>query len=195
MNEENIRNRIRTLLDEIKSKADPVILNRCRSIFRQEVSFFNRSYMAAYLLLLADGSAGERSSEASAGNSSRSGSRNKKGKGLFQGSPRNETMPVLSDEESVQLFFSIGRNRKVFPREILALIIAKARLARDDIGMIRVLDNYSFVQVRNFTADTVIQALNGQKFRGRTLTVNYARRGREDDQGDDASRGETDTDT
>ena len=189
MNEENIRNRIRTLLDEIKSKADPVILNRCRSIFRQEVSFFNRSYMAAYLLLLADGSAGERSSEASAGNS-RNGSRSKKGKGLFQGSPRNETFPVLSEEESVQLFVSIGRNRKVFPREILALIIAKAHLARDDIGMIRVLDNYSFVQVRNFTADTVIQALNGQKFRGRTLTVNYARRGREEDQGDDVSRRE-----
>ena len=187
MNEENIRNRIRILLDEIKSKADPVILNRCRSIFRKEVSFFNRSYMAAYLLLLADGSAGERSNESSTENS-RYGNRSKKGKGLFHSS-RTEMPQVLNEEESVQLFISIGRNRKVFPKEILALIIAKARLARDDIGLIRVLDNYSFVQVRNSMADTVIQTLNGQNFRGRTLTVNYARRGREED----ASREEMDT--
>ena len=189
MNEESIRNRIRILLDEIQNKTDPVVLNRCRSIFRQEVSFFHRSYMAAYLLLLAEGSdqTMEKSSELSADNASRSGSRGGKKKGFFRDKQakkaraessdesRAENPRVLSEEESTQLFVSIGRNRKVFPREILALIIARAKIGRDDIGMIRVLDNYSFVQVRSAVSDAIIEALNGTAFRGRTLTVNYAR--------------------
>jgi hypothetical protein len=88
---------------------------------------------------------------------------------------------MIPEEESVRLFVSIGRNRKVFPREILALISAKTQVSRDDVGAIRILDNYSFVQVRNTAADTLIEALNGQNFRGRTLTVNYARARREED--------------
>jgi len=41
--------------------------------------------------------------------------------------------------------------------------------------MIRILDNYSFVQVRDTKADEIIDKLTGHKFRGRTLTVNYAK--------------------
>jgi len=202
MNEENLRKKIRCLLEEIHNKADPVTLNRCRSVFRQEVSFFNRSYMAAYLLLLSEGT-----DENSTLVPEKSGSRGRKERGFLR-ARQNKSTPaeaspdefkiesprVLNEEESVQLFVSIGRNRKVFPREILALIIARARLARDDIGMIRVLDNYSFVQVRNTVSDTVIEALNGNKFRGRTLTVNYARsRKEEENQGGNPSREENNT--
>ena len=206
MNEENLRNRIRTLIDKIQNEADPVILNRCRSIFRQEVSFFHRSYMAAYLLLLSESSIDEKTikgSFSSGGEPRLTASGvpggGKKNRGFLRrgtsalaglGGNRRQKDPyaeegktdpprVLSEEEAVQLFVSIGRNRKVFPREILALIIAKVKLPRDDIGMIRILDNYSFVQIRNSSADKVIETLNGQKFRGRILTVNYARTRRE----------------
>ena len=186
MNEESIRSRIRTLVDKIQNEADPVMLNRCRSIFRQEVSFFHRSYMAAYLLLLAEGSIEEKPVNIRTGGAPRiSGNREKKNKGLFRFTqPKSDRIEakILSEEESVQLFISIGRNRKVFPREILALIIARAKQNRDDIGMIRILDNYSFVQVRNTAADTIIEALNGHNFRGRTLTVNYARTRKEDEE-------------
>jgi hypothetical protein len=181
MNEENIRKRIRILLEEIQNEVDPVLLNRCRSIFRQEVSFFRRSYMAAYLLLLAEGPV-----EKKAGTfKPLSG-----GKKFQNNRARSDTAGgALSEEESDRLFISIGRNRKVFPREILALINARAKVAREDIGTIRILDNYSFVQIRSSEADTVIKALNGQRFRGRTLTVNYARSRQEgdDEQQDDPS--------
>jgi len=169
MNEESIRKRIRVLLNEIQSEADPVLLNRCRSIFRKEVSFFSRSYMAAYLLLLAEGVPVKKPEE------------RHKNTGRNRQPDGTDISQVLSEDESVQLFVSIGRNRKVFPREILALVNARAKIAREDIGSIRILDNYSFVQVRNTAADIVIQALNGHNFRGRTLTVNYARSRREDD--------------
>jgi RNA recognition motif-containing protein len=176
-------------LEDIHHKADPVMLNRCRSVFRQEVSFFSRSYMAAYLLLLSEGEG-----EVTASIPEKTGNYGRKERGFLRAKNNKkflrETLPdeskidspkFLSEEESVQLFISIGRNRKVFPREILALIIARGKLARDDIGIIRVLDNYSFVQVRNTAADTVIETLNGSKFRGRILTVNYARSRKEEE--------------
>ncbi|MDR0599925.1 MAG: DbpA RNA binding domain-containing protein [Treponema sp.] len=196
MNEEGLKKRIRVLLEELHTKADPVLLNRCRSIFRREVSFFRRSYIAAYLLLLAEGETGGGSSSIKAGGKpsrkrpsspetrqegggadGKGRRERKRGEGdKNQGLEPNRS---LSDEESARLFISIGRNRKVFPREILALINAEAQVAREDIGAIRILDNFSFIQVRTGAAETVIQALNGHSFRGRTLTVSYARGRRE----------------
>jgi hypothetical protein len=69
----------------------------------------------------------------------------------------------------------VGRSRRVFPREILGLILSRTDISRDDVGAIRILDNYSFVQVRNTVADTIIETINGAVFRGRPLLVNYAR--------------------
>ena len=191
MNEENIRKRIRILLEEIQNEADPVLLNRCRSIFRREVSFFRRSYMAAYLLLLAEGPVEKKAGSPSSPSGSRKEpDKNKERRGK-PGRTDTEVSRVLSEEESARLFISIGRNRKVFPREILGLINTRANVARDDIGTIRILDNYSFIQVRNSAADAVIQALNGQSFRGRTLTVNYARSRQEgEEEQDDPSESE-----
>ncbi|MDR1388379.1 MAG: DbpA RNA binding domain-containing protein [Treponema sp.] len=183
MNEENVRKRIQQLLEEIQSKADPALLNQYRSIFRKEVSFFRRSYMAAYLLLLAE------DAPASTGRGFRDFRKPRFEK--TDHSPvradRDEGPRYLPEDQSVRLFFSIGRNRKVFPREILGLILSRTDAKRDDIGMIRILDNYSFVQVRTEAAERIIAALNTQAFRGRTLTIDYARTRAEASETDEAS--------
>ncbi|MDR0447156.1 MAG: DbpA RNA binding domain-containing protein [Treponema sp.] len=188
MNEESIRKRLQVLLDKIQNEADPVLLNRCRSIFRQEVPFFRRSYMAAYLLLSAEDSGPGKTAGLSSGahhqyDRERKKIREKNRENRNNYESDTEGSNTLSEEESARLFVGIGRNRKVFPREILALVNARAKIAREDIGAIRILDNYSFVQVRDTKADDVIQALNGQSFRGRPLTVNYARSRREEEDG------------
>jgi hypothetical protein len=177
---ESLVRRIHSLLDEIQSEAEPQLLNQYRSIFRKEVSFFRRSYLAAYLLLLAEQGKtfGRRRAENNRGNSRQDDSGKSGGREDFKAQEETHSLP---EEEAARLFISIGRNRKVFPREIIGLLNAKARITRDDIGGIRILDNYSFVQVRNAVADTVIKALNGQSFRGKTLTVNYARVSKKDD--------------
>jgi RNA recognition motif-containing protein len=77
----------------------------------------------------------------------------------------------------------VGRSRRVYPREILGLINAKTAVPREDIGAIRILDNYSFVQVRDTVAEKIIEALNGVNFRGRTLAVNYAKFRKEEENG------------
>jgi hypothetical protein len=172
LNEENVKKRIKSLLEEIQSEANPYLLNKYRSIFRKEVSFFRRSYLAAYLLLLSDQGQPARPSEPRRFESRRDVPRG----------GREEEPRFIPEEESARLFVSIGRSRKVFPRELLAFIIAKSQVSKDDIGSIRILDNYSFIQVRNTSADAIIQALNGQNFRGRNLTVNYARSKKDDEE-------------
>jgi hypothetical protein len=170
---EKTKKNIALIVEQIKNEADPELLNKYRALFKKEVSLFHRSYTAAYLLMLYDqgrlrgqGGGFRNRSPASTGRGERSGRAPEE--------PRTERQYPLSDEESRRLFISVGRNRRVFPREILGLINSGTAVAKEDIGAIRILDNYSFVQVRGTVADTIIEALNGKSFRGRILSVNYA---------------------
>jgi hypothetical protein len=178
----------------VNNAADPQILTADRSLFKRGVPLFRRSWAAAYLLMLYD-QGGLRRPEKSRNRKSGGSGRGPEKQGRAQDRKAEKPLadetargdasryPPLADEESKRLFISIGRNRRVSPREILGLINTKTAIPREDIGAIRILDNYSFVQVRSSAADTIIEALNGQSFRGRTLSVNYAR-ARKDDAGD-----------
>ncbi|HPO01979.1 DbpA RNA binding domain-containing protein [Treponema zuelzerae] len=88
----------------------------------------------------------------------------------------SEPRPVLPEDVSTTLFVSIGRNRRVFPRDLIGLIMQTAQIEREHIGEIRVLDNYSFVQVLTDDAEAVISALNESEYRGRKLAVSYSRK-------------------
>jgi len=155
---------ISLVLEKIKTEADPRMLREYQSVFQKETSLFNRSKAAAYLLMLCD---------------QRNIIRDYK-RPIPSRPGKNENRPdvqryTLAEKESTRLFFSVGRSRRVFPREILGIISAKTTTPREDIGDIRIFDNYSFVQVRDSAAGKIIEALNGMKFRGRPLTVNYAK--------------------
>lgn len=81
---------------------------------------------------------------------------------------------VSSSRKSI--FVSAGRNRRVHARDLVTLFTSTDDVSRDDIGQIKVLDNYSFVEIEASKAKQAIEALNGTDFRGRKLTVNYARK-------------------
>jgi hypothetical protein len=186
INEERVKKTVEEILEKIQSDVDPALLNVYRSFLRKKVSFFRRSYFGAYLLMLLDqgGGLGKRTmslppktrrDEAPPRKSNRPDSFQPRDN--VQAEPNRNPLP---EEDSTRLFISIGRNRRVFPREIMGLITSKTSVSREDIGIIRILDNYSFVQVRRAAADTIIEALNGVMFRGRTLTVNFARTKKEE---------------
>ncbi|MDR2901215.1 MAG: DbpA RNA binding domain-containing protein [Treponema sp.] len=174
---ERLQEKIQDILVKIKTEADPELLNTYRSILRKNAPFFTRSYVAAYLLMQLDGGYRGRKPFEPRGK-----------KPSFSRTPDSENPKrdpdsyPLAEADSVRLFISIGRNRRVFPREILGLINSETATPKEDIGAIRILDNYSFIQVRNTVADTIIEALNGKSFRGRVLTVNYAKNRKEDDE-------------
>ena len=163
MDKEKARKNLATVLDKVHSDTDPALLGEYRRLYKKEISLFRRSWAAAWLFMYYDRHEGgkdqTREGKTPASTSSAVG----------------EADSTLPEETSKRLFISIGKNRRLYPREIITLISSKTSAAREDIGSIRILDNYSFVQVRDTKADEIIQSLNGLRFRGRTLTVNFAK--------------------
>lgn len=104
-------------------------------------------------------------------------------------SAKPEPRPVLADDVSTTLFISIGRNRRVYPRDLIGLIMQNVEMEREHIGDIRVLDNYSFVQVITEDAEKIIAALNEFDYRGRKLAVSYSRK--KDESSDSAESSES----
>lgn len=74
------------------------------------------------------------------------------------------------------LFLSIGKNRRVYPRDLVQLLFSAGQISKADIGDIKILDNYSFVEVEESQASAVIGRLDGIPYRGRNLTVNFAKK-------------------
>ena len=184
VDKEKAKKEISLILNKIATEADPQLLDEYNSLLKKEVSFFRRSWVAAYLFMQYDrGKSIQISEQGSSRRADKpaSASRDANPDGRSDDTPKYP----LSEEESKRLFFSVGRSRRVFPREILGLINAKTAIAKENIGSIRILDNYSFVQVRDTVAEEIIEALNGITFRGRTLTVNYSKSRKDEEENEE----------
>ncbi len=83
---------------------------------------------------------------------------------------------VRGDNPFKTVFVSVGRNKRVFPRDLSRLFATTLDISSGDIGSIKVLDNYSFVDVPASRAQEAIDQLDGTDFHGRKIAVNYARK-------------------
>ena len=88
--------------------------------------------------------------------------------------PRHPRVEIDPDK-ATSIFVSIGKNRRVYPRDLVGLIVAVGGIDRERIGDIKVLANYSFVQLYTEDCQTVIDKLNGYNYRGRSLAVSFSR--------------------
>ena len=79
-------------------------------------------------------------------------------------------------QDSTQLFVSIGRNRRVFARDLTELFSSRLQLSPGDIRDVRVFDKYSFVDIVPSKAQEAISRLTGTELKGRPITVNYAKK-------------------
>jgi hypothetical protein len=193
LDKERAEKNLDVILDRLHNDTDFVLLKDYKKLYKKKLFLFRRSDVAAWLFMYYDqretpglqnnkkpvrpdvktGSARDKSS--SEGKPSRESKPSREGKPSTEDKPSAAFEITLIEEESKRLFVSIGKNRRLFPRDIITLIMSKTSVAREDIGIIRILDNYSFVQVRDTKADEIIEKLTGLRFRGRTLTVNYAK--------------------
>jgi hypothetical protein len=186
-------------VEKVKTQEDPVELNEVKKVFKQNVPLTLRSYVAAYMLKSMTGFSAKPSkgfkktrtseprSQKTFERTPRSSARTQEKEGDTSQKPRRNTI-----EESLAetIFISIGRNRRVFHRDLLSLITQAVELDRERIGDIRVLDNYSFVQVFSEDAQRIIDVLNGYEFRGRKLTVSFSRKKEEGTEEDAAENTE-----
>jgi ATP-dependent RNA helicase DeaD len=112
----------------------------------------------------------------------------KKSVGLFQRSlvagylfkqllkGEGHTTPRRPKGKTTTLFISIGKNRRVFPRDLIGFFASKGNVKKGQIGDIKILDSYSFLEIEESAAEGAIAKLDGENFRGRKLTVNFAKK-------------------
>ena len=205
IDKERVASFLKNALNKVMTEENPDLLNDLKKIFKRTIPFSKRMYVAAYLTKEMQGKFHGTSNTRRNGASLHGvrGTRNFKDAPYGRSSydDRRENGESLSDElrdeahtphprvqidESLAatIFISIGRNRRVYPRDLVGLLVSVAGLDRDRIGDIRVLANYSFVQLFKDDTEKAIAALNGYDYRGRKLAVSFSR------QKDDAPDGE-----
>ena len=179
---------IERTLQTLRDHADTDELKRLRRLLRKQVPFFLRSYFYAFLLQRLLGTApapvaggGRRESRGrdSRGRGSRNG-RASGGAGVATADAAARPEPASaaagqSEDDLRRLFISIGRNRRVQTKDLTTLIAENVSISEDQLGRIKILDNYSFVEVPEAIAQQVIDQISGSTFKGRKLTVDFAR--------------------
>ena len=166
LDKEKAKRNLEVVVEKLHNDTDIVLFSEYRKLYKKEISFFRRMDVAAWLFMYYD------QKEIPSIRSVLPKYSKQKNPVAEEKSSADMTLP---EDVSKRLFISIGKNRRLYPREIITLIMSKTKVPREDIGLIRILDNYSFVQVRDTKADEIIEALNGTKLRGRTLNVNFAK--------------------
>ena len=158
---EDIGSALERMVHAVRENEDPEELKEYRTLFKKHVPFNLRGYLIAYMvkLLVARESTSparptqERRAEAPRG--------------------RREAEPASNGLS--RLFVSVGRNRRVRPEDLTSLISSSVAVERSQFGAIRILDSYSFIEVPEAVAEEAIAALSGTSFKGRRITVDFAR--------------------
>jgi ATP-dependent RNA helicase DeaD len=70
-----------------------------------------------------------------------------------------------------KVFFGIGRDAGVAPRDFMMAIEHEAGVPQKDIGMIDLTDRFALVEVPGELADYVVETMQGLRIRGRRVNV------------------------
>jgi hypothetical protein len=70
----------------------------------------------------------------------------------------------------------LGKTEGFSPGTSSAFFASKGNVKKGQIGDIKILDSYSFLEIEESAAEGAIAKLDGENFRGRKLTVNFAKK-------------------
>lgn len=77
----------------------------------------------------------------------------------------------------VRLFMGVGARDGIVPSDLVGSITGEAQVKGSQVGRIDIRDTFSIVEVESDIATRVIQAMNGITLKGRSLRVDFDRRG------------------
>lgn len=187
INENKTADFLENAVQKITTEEDIDTLTQLIKLYKKNVPLSRRKYVAAFLLQesLKHYHPSSKYSKHGSRDDSRSYKKDYKSdyksvkketsvKSLDSEETVKHTRVIIAPEDATSVFIGIGKNRRVYPRDLVGLLIAVVGLARDRIGDIKVLANYSFVQLYTEDANTVIEKLNGYDYRGRKLAVSYS---------------------
>ena len=143
--------RIRELVAEMKLYNNPQELENMKKLMKKNVPFTMRGYLLAYLYITRSGD-------------DRKPSRQER---------RSVQKPAF--ENATAFYINIGKLSKGSARDLTDFICEKTGLVPEDIVSLAYKQNYSFVYIRNDKKDGVIEAVNGQTYRGRKVKMNFSK--------------------
>ena len=209
VNEEQVASFLEDALKRINevSEDDIQALNAIKKLYKKNIPWSRRQYVTAYLVKQAlqgkgsrfgrndrqdrfnsrdkrNESRSERNAERSFKNENTKAERKHESAERAASTEQHaEKAPRVHIDPSMAttIFIGIGRNRRVYPRDLVGLLVSVAGLDRERIGDIRVLANYSFIQLFTEDCEKTINALNGYDYRGRKLSVSYSKQKEEGD--------------
>ncbi len=201
--EEQFQELLTQAVERVRSEEDPIVISEFKKLFKKNVPFTLRTYVAAFLAkeMTASGfSLSGNSRRFSKGGRFEKNSRRETKTEVYAKPERNstprperESAPriTIDEDKAVTIFIGMGRNRGVYARDIIGLITQRASIDRERIGDIKILDNYSFVQVYIEDAENIISLINGSDYRNRKLTVSFAHKKEREDEVTDNIGAET----
>ena len=204
IDEEKAAEFLENAVEKITTEEDIDTLVELAKLFKKYVPLTRRKYVIAYMLkeslkhfhFFGRGGRNSRNNDRRSGRDYKNDYKNNY-KSEYKDSAAVETeveerphhpRVEIDPDKATSIFISIGKNRRVYPRDLVGLIVAVGGIDRERIGDIKVLANYSFVQLYTEDCQTVIDKLNGYDYRGRKLAVSFSR------QKSDAEQAEADAD-
>ncbi|MGH7447318.1 MAG: DbpA RNA binding domain-containing protein, partial [Longimicrobiales bacterium] len=76
-----------------------------------------------------------------------------------------------------RLFVSVGTRDNIRAGDLVGAITGEANIKGEQVGRVDIRESFSVVEVASAVAERVIRALNGTTMRGRSLRVDYDRKG------------------
>lgn len=190
INEDKTADLLTSAVEKITTEEDIDTLTELIKLFKKNVPLTRRKYVTAYLLketLKHYHSFNKNNNRNNQKSRSRDDAKNykneykqsAKAEKVVETAVETEEKPrhprvEIDPDKATSIFISIGKNRRVYPRDLVGILIAIAGIDRERIGDIKVLANYSFVQLYTEDAQIAIDKLNGYDYRGRKLAVSYS---------------------
>ncbi len=90
---------------------------------------------------------------------------------------RDSRPPMRRGPAMGRLFFSLGREAGITPRDLVGAIANEAGVSSRDIGPIEIADRFALVDVLDEACDYVVEVLNDSRIKGRKVAVRRDQRG------------------
>jgi superfamily II DNA/RNA helicase len=96
-----------------------------------------------------------------------------KGKQEVEELPEKLSLPEITPWAT--LYIAAGKKDKINKVDIVGLLLKKAQLAKDDLGLIEVLDNTSYAAVKRTEIEQVVNRLKGEKIKNKKVKIEISR--------------------
>jgi len=88
--------------------------------------------------------------------------------------PKDYKEFVEPNTDKVKLFFNLGKKDKIMAKDIIGSLSANIGIFGSEIGKIKILDKFSFVEVPFQYVDEIIKGMEGKQIKGRDVKIEVA---------------------